>query len=473
MRITGQLFKLSSNAFKVPYLVPEKGDVIKKAADNIPLLRWPDGMVCTIVNLFMLRCYKRNLSRKDNGGTLAKYADQISHLIRYCFNNMLDFYDMTDSHFTMFIRNLQAEVHKKRPGQKRRSPEQVRAIGKVCLDFLNFVGDLFGNVGFVSLSGTIKAEYRSHKIKTENRDEITRYYWHHHSFPFDDANDKRLRLPISKIIIELLNSVIPILSNSTFLKRRRFIMILLYEITGARRIEIVNIKVQDVYSALNMIGDKQLRVITAKKRGGFKERYIPVAVPDLEELKNYIEKYRNRIIRNTIGIESDHGYLLISETTGERLSTRTLSNEIRALAMTAGVEQETCGHMFRHRYITKLFILLINRHNFKNKDAFRKALIDIESIKAEIKEHTGHSTLKSLDRYICLAFDEISGFGETLNAVKARNVIDSFNRTVANINNRIDEYTSASDIGLELKKCAAATIEALNLCLTTDETSRI
>lgn len=470
MKISGQLFKLTSKNCKVPYFVSNAGKVVSRAADNIPFLRWPDGKLCTIANLFIRRCYMRNLSRMDRGGTLAKYADQISKLIRYCFSNVLDFHQMTDSHFTMFIRNLQAELHKNRADQKSRSPEQVRAIGKVCLDFLNCVGELFAIADFVSPTGVIKAEYRAHKIKTENCGEITRFYWHHHSFPFEDANDQRMRIPISKLIIELLYQAVPTLSESTFLGRRRFIMLLLYEITGARRIEIINIKIQDVYNAINMNGPKVIRMTTAKKKGGtFHERYLPIEVPDLEELKNYIEKYRRRIIRKTIGLDNDHGYLLVSETTGKRLSTGTLSNEIRALALTAGVLQEACGHMFRHRFITRLFILIIKRHEFKNQDAFRKALIDVESIKTEIQQYTGHSSLRSLDRYIKPAFDEISGFGENLNSVKAINAIEAFKRFVSNIKNGKDLNASDIDMLQQLEFISDGTIETINRCIQKTE----
>lgn len=55
--------------------------------------------------------------------------------------------------------------------------------------------------------------------------------------------------------------------------------------------------------------------------------------------------------------------------------------------------------MFRNRFITKLFVALIEQHEFENPDSFRRALLDTETIKQKIQQWTGHANLSSLDVY--------------------------------------------------------------------------
>ena len=70
-------------------------------AHDIPMLSWPDGRWCLPANIYMLELYHRGLSRKNHGGTLLTYAANITHLLRYCFDNQIDFPDLTDNQFAL------------------------------------------------------------------------------------------------------------------------------------------------------------------------------------------------------------------------------------------------------------------------------------------------------------------------------------------------------------------------------------
>jgi hypothetical protein len=86
--------------------------------------------------------------------------------------------------------------------------------------------------------------------------------------------------------------------------------------------------------------------------------------------------------------------------------------------------------MFRHRFITKLFVWLINQHNIENEDSFRRLLLDGNAMREKVRQWTGHANLASLDTYIHMAFDEAANFGKVETAVNLRRVVESFRGTV-------------------------------------------
>ena len=145
-------------------------------------------------------------------------------------------------------------------------------IGRTCLTFLEFVESLYTNAALVKAGGAIRVERKIAKIKT-NRGYIDRSYLHHHSFPEPDAG--RERLPISRDTIDRLIAANQDISPTPYIRRRRYVMLRLFEITGARRIEVANIKVKDIYEAM-LTGE--LMVFTAKQRGTTQTRKLPVAV---------------------------------------------------------------------------------------------------------------------------------------------------------------------------------------------------
>ncbi|MFS3897077.1 hypothetical protein ACLZTU_25970, partial [Raoultella ornithinolytica] len=224
------------------------------------------------------------------------------------------FIDLTDSLFSLFIRTLQGEMDPRKPGQRKRQGAHVANIGRVCLGFLGYVGELYLDPSFIGATGTIRAEMKEIKLGNQGK-QIVRTYWHHHSFPHPEPQTRRL--PINLTNISKLIEAIPFVSKTTYQRRRRFILVKLLEITGARRIEVANIRVEDIYNAKLMKQEPMLKVFTAKRPGGREEyRYLPISRIDLELVVNFIEKFRSRVIKRTVGTKEDSGYLLISETSG-------------------------------------------------------------------------------------------------------------------------------------------------------------
>lgn len=73
--------------------------------------------------------------------------------------------------------------------------------------------------------------------------------------------------------------------------------------------------------------------------------------------------------------------------------------------------------MFRHRFITNLFIQPIQQYDKENTDQFRNSLMDLENIKVYIQQATGHKNVNSLDHYINIAKSELTNMNKVVDDV--------------------------------------------------------
>jgi len=345
-----KLYQLTAPEFCSFSHTDRRGHVLTSPADNIPMLRWPDGRWCLLGNFYMQEQYNAGYSRKGGGGTLKTYGVNISPLIRYCHKNQTDFIDLTDSQFTFFVKTLQGERRRKDPEVEARDANSVIAIGRRCLDFLSRVGRYYGDDEFVGPKGRICAEMREYIIKNvgSRKKKIVCRYWHHHSFPTPDP--KKKGLPIStENVAKLREAVLPA-SHSVYMRKRRYVMLTLLEITGARRIEVATVAVESVREAARM-KDPMVKFETAKRRGGQNAtRLVPVTHHDISFLMDFIDKNRPLIIKKTCGFDNDKGSLLVSATTGKPLKPNTITQEISKLSGQAGFVEKNCPKMFRPRF---------------------------------------------------------------------------------------------------------------------------
>jgi site-specific recombinase XerD len=365
---------------------------------------------------------------------------------------------MTDNQFTFFIKTLQGERRERAPEVMARDANSVIAIGRNCMDFLASVGRFYNDERFIGPKGRIKAVQKEYEIRTDTLrkgfGKLIRKYWHHHSFPTADPKNKRL--PISSENVDKLREAVLSASHSTFQRKRRYVMIKLLEITGGRRSEVAGVTVESVRLAAKMV-EPMLKLPNAKRPGGREEyRYVPISRHDLKLLLEFIEKNRRRIVRKVCGVDNDNGYLLISETTGQKLQPNTITQEIHILAKESGIKEKICPHMFRHRFITKLFVALLEQHQIENEDDFRRALLDTEAMKQKIQQWTGHTNISSLDVYINLAFEEVANFKKTYNIVNTSMVIDSFLATLNQFREEIQGGVSPYEASLQLSQLVEA-----------------
>lgn len=423
-----QLYALSSGDFRMPGYVDVRWRLHARNAHNIPTVQWPDGTWCHPANTYMRELFEGGLSRRNRGGSLAVYAANLTHLLRYCWKHRTDPIDLTDNQFTDFIKALQKEKRLHVPAQQARDANSVIAIGRTCIGFLLSVGRHHGDDFFIGEKGRIRAVKKTFTTTVIGRNGGKKKkvinYWHHESFPTPDP--KKKRLPISTEGIDALRAAIHSASTTTHQKIRRYTMLKLLEITGGRRSEVAAVTVESLLAALAM-DDPMLEMVTVKKRGGeSRTRFVPISRADAQFLAEYALIHRRSIMRRTLGLANDHGLLLVNDKTGTPIQPNTITQEIKLLARVAAIPERICPHLFRHRFITKLFVGLIERHNIESVDDFRRMLLDSKILKEIVAEFTDHSNLDSLDPYVHLAFEEVGKFRKTYNLVTATRVIDSF-----------------------------------------------
>lgn len=450
-----QLYRLSSPHYRLPFFVDGNGHVVTSLGNNIPMFRWPDGHWCHSANTYMRELFERGLSRRNRGGTLATYAAHISHLIRYCYQRGIEPYQLTDDGFTAFIQSLSPPDRRK--SLQPRSPTSVLSIGRTCVEYLMSVGRELDDPMFVGKNGRIRVSEKEYVVRG-TRGTQRRKYWHHHSFPAPSPLARRL--PISSDLIERLQgAVLGLSGRSTYLRKRRYVMLRLLEITGGRRAEVAGVRCSAVLRAATM-PEPMLEVETLKKRED-ETRLVPISRSDLFFLIEFIQKNRRQVVRSTCGLSRDDDILLISETTGFGLRPNTLTQEVSALANYAGVSEKTCAHMFRHRFITKLFISLAEQLRSATSDSFRRSLRDDESIKKKVLEWTGQKSIASLDVYIDIAFAEYARFTKAYDLVRATQIIDSFRSSLSEFRTDLRQGHAAKVIAQQLDELVGALSEDL------------
>lgn len=445
-----QLYAVMGEMDLFHYFDFRNGELKVREANYLTFLTFPDGSPCLQANLFMLDLYGKSHSRghaRDPGGTIKAYAKDLSHLIRFCHLNCIQFEQMNDSRFTMFINSLRAERNETNPTARKRESNKLNDIGRKSLRFLDFVGHLNGDNGFVENS--IKGFKKTFRIKAEKskRGFVEKTSWHHNSFDTESPTRKRNAISDTNID-QLYQSILKVRSEildpleAKFLDRRRNAMLKLLEITGARIGELSLLKFSDFESAMSQ-DRPMLRLITLK-RGDRQERFIPVLKQDLFMLKPYAKVIRPQIVRRNGGLESDHDYFFVGSH-GKPLSSKYMSNEVGLLRRQAGITEDACAHMFRNRFITRLFVRLIQEWEFNTPDDFRRALLDTDSFKQQVQQYTNHKSLQSLNVYIDWAFDEFAELDAIIHVVNLRSVYESFDKNVLQLQRELKNGLSTED----------------------------
>lgn len=362
-------------------------EIIYKTWEKFPYVRM-NGIFSIPLNSFLQS--SSIISLKYN--SIVKIAYSLSHLVSYCENKKLNLNDFNEDSFIELSKKI---------SNSGISNNSTNYILKNILYFFEFYGEEF----LQEPNYIIKMFNAQININSRNSEE---YFYHPCFLP---KSELKVRNPINVENIEKIYEQIDNLYVGKFAQKRTRVIIKLLEITGARVSEIANIKVLDIEKALL---DKNLLKVKTLKRKQNEYRYIPVSKDKLSEIVTYIKIFRNKVIKSTIGTDKDHGYLLVNEKTGKPLTSNTISNDMIRLRDLAGIEQQTCAHMFRHRFITNMFIKLIEQYDLDNQDSFRNALMDLETLKVHIKEISGHKNIASLDHYIHLAKSELTNMDKII-----------------------------------------------------------
>lgn len=405
----------------------------KQDASNISYITWPDKSPCLIGNLYMLDLLKRvgrggrvGLSRRgDKGGSIGDYAAKVSQLLKRCYRDSIEPKDLTDAIFGDYVKEMANEKSSRNPSIEKKSGASARATGRAWLDFLTFVGIFYGNPNFVSENGVIRIKIETFAVKVRGGSLIWRSYKTHRSFTF--ARREHKRDPITNEDIEKLTTANRHSKSSAFVRERRACLLDLFEATGARRDEIQNVSTDDIIDALDH-PEHKLTLITLKGGGEIKKREVPVPLMILRRIRTHIRKARAAIIAAHYKLGADHRQLFISERTGKALSGQTLTNEIGHLRKLAGISHQVCLHMYRHAFITKKILKLLNDNQIRNDDEFRKNLIDINTFIKEIQQETGQIDGSSVEHYINWAFRDLASYDETIKSVRHHQIREVYLR---------------------------------------------
>src|SRR5690606_17581528 len=124
-------------------------------------------------------------------------------------------------------------------------------ICSTVLNFLAFVNKLNPGLNLIGPTGRIRAERKTFQIKGKGSSAtISRTSWVHEHVP--PHRRARRRQPVSTSAVNSLYEANARLEAAPFVERRRFIMLRLLEITGGRRIEVAQVKVQDIEEACKL-----------------------------------------------------------------------------------------------------------------------------------------------------------------------------------------------------------------------------
>lgn len=417
------------------YLI--SGKFSYKKFSSFPYASYTNGTPCVIVNMYFYSSNIINLKELS----IQRVAYCLAQLIRYCENKNIQIDEFDSNNFVDLSNNLQNQIDE---NGKVRNNRTINNILKNILYFYEFVGrTIFNDNDYVKV--ILKADVNQLNFSTNKSVGDSNNYYSHPALVAN--NPTRTRNPVSKENISKIYDNIANLYQSSFGQERLKILLLLLEITGARIGEINNITVFDIEQAYNQ--DKPLLKLKTLKRKSNEFRHIPIDKNDLKKVIDFIKIQRKIRIRKTVGADNDDGYLFIGHTTGKHLNVTSLINDFGKLKRLAGINEELSAHMFRHRFITNMFIQLIKRYDFQNQDSFRNALLDVNTLKVYIQELTGHKSSKSLDTYLHLAKSELVNMPEIVNQLDSYRNDEAIKRIkedlltkLVNKNISVEEYAT-------------------------------
>ena len=312
-------------------------------SNKIPIISYPNHQICWEATDWIIDLWRGG----KKPSSLETYSSRISMFVRYIYHLNLPFEATDDFLLNSFSKKLQEE-------DKIRGPNHVGEIIRRTIDALIWMqhNNYFTRnvIGIDDSNAQVKCTIKSSQHKNKSGRVYKNTYLHHESIPRENITEERRAIP--NHVIDKLWEAIPQF-KTLFRQQRAKTILFILENTGGRRIESSQITIDDIYSARK---SGFLRLHTAKQPRIDSWRDIPIEPNELDTVLNYIEHYRNPLIKKKLAsgaIDSDSGFLFISNW-GRPLSPKTISDEIATLRRLAGISDPAHPHLFRHRYTTVL-----------------------------------------------------------------------------------------------------------------------
>ena len=260
------------------------------------------------------------------------------------------------------------------------------------------------------------------------------YYTHRYMPPPVSKDPKR---PISSVAIEDIKRCIYRLSespklygryqgNSTlkaalieYITARRNFMIYMFERTGMRPSELVDLNVSDHE---NILVTRSLKISTKKRRKHKAPmRSFPIKLNVASVVHRYMlvrKKFCEKL--EAAGFYPQDGGKLFLTEKGKPMSKGTLRKDFEKIAKEAGYRSvKTCLSMFRHRFITlEITAHLVEFIEKSGKSRQTTTSTDYESILKRVTAKTGHGNTDSLWHYFDFAWDEMGVWGAVDQAIE-------------------------------------------------------
>ena len=198
-------------------------------------------------------------------------------------------------------------------------------------DVINYLGYLNKKINprsinrhIVSIKNYFKFLEKNNSIKSNPCDEITGL-----------KTPKKLPKVLSE---EDVNNLLDINLNDAFSYRNKAMLELMYS-SGLRVSELLNLEVNNIDFNMNLV-----RVFGK----GSKERIVPIDDIATKYLNEYINVYRNTLLKNK---ESD---ILFLNSRGDKLSRQGFFKILKEIAKLKGIKKELSPHTIRHSFATHL-----------------------------------------------------------------------------------------------------------------------
>lgn len=441
----GKLWELTDEDCRIVSHTTSKG-AITVSAPNTPAMFWPDGSVCWPVTMWLTLKQREYLGlpskkgiRNFKAGTTVTNASLISQLIRFTFEaRKKKFHLLTDDDIKAWIHELVNEKHQNNNTCKMRSIKHVGRIVRTGLTFLVwYQRTLLPNedlIGF-EISHQITIESKSGLNMQKNFKAFSFDYFHHRYIPIGGVSEDVK--PIGHANITRLYSALRNITKDIALRKRDESILRLLEATGGRRVEIAQLTKSDLLEAYE---NQTITLLTAKN--SMRNRKIPISKEWIEPIIMYIKTYRVKTIKKLIKlgkIDSDPNSLFINTRNGEPLSEEWITKLISRLRLAAGINEKTCAHMFRHRFIT---IQVATRLKEYNKGDL--PLDVVHTILTKVAAISGHSDPKSLSNYIDLAFEELGAWDTSDKVLQMRSKLEGAYRQIQTIKYDMKENSLSS-----------------------------
>ena len=391
---------------------------------GVRVLFWPDCTPCWPANMFLVT----QLRRGRTVGTVNTCAAELACFLRFLSNSKILFEEMNDNAMHAFSDYLVQERDSRVAQAARRGGRQVNKILRRALVFLKWYQSVFPvDTLLVAPAGSgSKITIEERMVRVKNRS--VAYVWHTSMVPNDVPRDIK---PLSRsVYLELLEACSHI-AKSLYVQARTRTLLKMLSDTGARRVEISHIRVNDIVEAVEK-GHGKLRLFTAK-RGDQQQRLVPIPSTTLDSVLSFIEVKRKLHVRRLIKrkvLEQDTGWLFLNDR-GQQLHVETITQDIARLRRIAGISEGATAHMLRHRWITIQVLERLKAY------IGQKLPMDIATtILTKVASMTGHKQIESLWSYIDLAFEEMGIWDTAESVINMRMNAEAAHRELTEIRTR-------------------------------------